>query len=129
MSRNRVSTLFLTVSSVITMLIMGAGGSFAAHPTVDSQGNPINIPVYTFEEIADQFNYPKMPVQVDPTSMQGMPFSPKQTCGGCHDYDSISSHAFHSAQGFYEFKDTADGNFNTAQAKPWTQSGGMFGKW
>jgi len=50
------------------------------------------------------------------------PYSPKQTCGGCHDYDAISS-GFHFQQGY----DEMDGFVKDGQ--PWVQSPGMYGKW
>jgi hypothetical protein len=103
-----------------------AGSAMAAHPTADANGDPITLQLYTFEEIGPQLGAgAQLPVQVDPTSMQGMPYSPKQTCGSCHDYENIAKHAFHSSQGMYEISETFDATKN----KPWTQSSGMFGKW
>ena len=52
-----------------------------------------------------------------------VPYSPKQTCGACHDdYDTITS-AYHFQQGFDEAAD----DFNPD--KPWVKSPGMYGKW
>jgi hypothetical protein len=135
-------------------LVIGAGSALAlqSHPPVQ---------LFTYEEIAtqygmDNFQMPDgqggtmtvpmpMPVMVmDQNTMQGMPFSPKMSCGtnnmnaqnsptgACHDYTNISDHAFHSAQGMYQWKDTADGQFpamSPTNFKPWTQSTAMYGKW
>ena len=109
-------------------LTLSAGLAFAAHPPVT---------LYTYEELAMQYgldvaNKEKMPVQVDPNTLRGFPYSPKQTCGGCHEYTQISDHAFHAALGMHEWQDTADGEFKIDDPnviKPWTQSGAMWGKW
>lgn len=140
MSRNRVSLWFMAVSAAVTMLIMGSGMAFAAHP---------NIPLYTYEEVAEQFGQPMMPVALD-AEMKGFPYSPKQTCGNCHNgamvandgtdlaqafglsealvsYADMDSNTFHVQQDANMLIDTAD---TSSQAgKPWTQSLGMAGKW
>ena len=120
----------LTAVGVVAGVTLGASLAMAAH-------KPIML--FTYEELAMQFGVPKMPVMVDANG-KGMPYSPKQSCGtpgmfadgtasACHDYNNISDHAFHSNQGVSEIVDTADGLFNTAKNKPWTQSPGMIGKW
>ena len=53
------------------------------------------------------------------------PYSPKQTCGGCHDYDQITS-GYHFQQGFDQLIADAD---RTAGEKPFIKSPGMYGKW
>lgn len=50
------------------------------------------------------------------------PYSPKRTCGGCHDYSAITS-GYHFQQGFDVMKDRYDAR------KPWILSPGMFGNW
>jgi len=50
------------------------------------------------------------------------PYSPRQTCGRCHPYSTITS-GFHFQQGFDEMSDTYD------PRRPWIYSPGMFGKW
>jgi hypothetical protein len=50
------------------------------------------------------------------------PYSPKKTCGGCHNYSVITS-GYHFQQGFDEMKDRYD------ERRPWILSPGMFGKW
>jgi hypothetical protein len=49
------------------------------------------------------------------------PFSTRQTCGKCHDYDKITK-GYHFQQGWDKIKD----NFN--KDKPWVLSDGMLGK-
>ncbi len=49
------------------------------------------------------------------------PYSPRQTCGACHNYDEITK-GFHFQQGWDRIKD----DFNPK--KPWVLSDGMLGK-
>ena len=49
------------------------------------------------------------------------PYSSRQTCGACHNYDEITK-GFHFQQGWDKIKD----NFN--KEKPWVLSDGMSGK-
>jgi hypothetical protein len=53
------------------------------------------------------------------------PYSPKATCGECHDYDHITS-GYHFQQGFDELYDDTT---RTAGEKPFIKSPGMYGKW
>ncbi len=50
------------------------------------------------------------------------PYSPRNTCGSCHPYSTITS-GFHFQQGFDEMSDTYD------PRKPWILSPGVYGKW
>lgn len=50
------------------------------------------------------------------------PYSPKKTCGVCHNYSVITS-GYHFQQGFDVMKDRYDSR------KPWILSPGMFGSW
>lgn len=50
------------------------------------------------------------------------PYSPKKTCGVCHNYSVITS-GYHFQQGFDVMKDRYDSR------KPWILSPGMFGRW
>ncbi|MDD5168078.1 MAG: multiheme c-type cytochrome [Syntrophales bacterium] len=50
------------------------------------------------------------------------PYSPRRTCGGCHNYSVITS-GYHFQQGFDEMSDRYDSR------RPWILSPGMFGKW
>jgi len=57
-----------------------------------------------------------------------IPYSPKNTCGECHDYDAITN-AYHFQQG----RTDADGNIivgdDLDSRLPWLVSRGMYGKW
>ena len=129
--------------SALAGLAMGGGLARAAvHP---------QIPLLTYEEIAQQYGKPAMPVMVDPASKQGMPYSPKQTCTGggstnCHSngntkglksYSDLAEHAFHASLGINEWMDNSQSGLfmeNGRQTglnaqKPWLQSHGHNGKW
>lgn len=49
------------------------------------------------------------------------PYSPRQTCGACHNYDEITK-GYHFQQGWDRIKD----DYNPK--KPWVLSDGMMGK-
>jgi hypothetical protein len=51
------------------------------------------------------------------------PYSPKQTCGGCHAYYDEITKAYHFQLG----RDEIAGWASTEQ--PWTVSPGMYGRW
>jgi hypothetical protein len=57
-----------------------------------------------------------------------VPYSPKNTCGECHDYDAITN-AYHFQQG----RTGADSNIivgdDLDSRNPWLVSRGMYGKW
>jgi hypothetical protein len=54
------------------------------------------------------------------------PYSPKQTCGACHDYETVTR-GYHFDQGKMALRDDyAAGRDNTP---PYVLSDGMFGKW
>lgn len=135
MSRNRVSLWFMAVSAAVTMLIVGSGMAFAAHP---------DIPLYTYEEVAQQFGQPMMPVALD-GEMKGFPYSPKATCGNCHNGGLTSNDGQHTfTEALVSYADMDNDTFHVQQdannmvedfgtssqaGKPWTQSVGMAGKW
>lgn len=59
----------------------------------------------------------------------GEPFSPRQTCGDCHDIDAIAN-AYHFQQG----RTDADGNIVVqddyfGDGRTFLRSAGMYGKW
>ncbi|SHI76900.1 hypothetical protein SAMN02745165_00811 [Malonomonas rubra DSM 5091] len=66
-------------------------------------------------------------------------YSPKQTCGGCHDYDSIEQHSYHALIGSNELKGFNPYNPDhptdkylsgvATKGKSWVQSPGHVGKW
>ncbi|MDD2904482.1 MAG: hypothetical protein PHU44_18795 [Syntrophales bacterium] len=49
------------------------------------------------------------------------PYSPRQTCGACHDYEKITK-GYHFQQGWDKVKD------DFSKKKPWVLSDGMMGK-
>ena len=57
-----------------------------------------------------------------------IPYSPKNTCGECLDYDAITN-AYHFQQG----RTDSDGNIivgdDLSSRLPWLVSRGMYGKW
>ena len=61
-------------------------------------------------------------------SESSVPYSPKKTCGECHDYDTITN-AYHFQQG----RTDADGRIIVQDSldskNPWLISRGMYGKW
>ena len=57
------------------------------------------------------------------TAASTVPYSPKATCGVCHDYDKIAG-SYHVQQGWDELRTAAQ-----KEATPWAQSPGMAGKW
>lgn len=155
MKKRRFRKLLLSVAVLAATLTMGAKGTLAAHP---------DIPLMTYEELAYQFQMKDMqtgagamPVMVQIDSMgqyKGFPYSPKATCGDCHNggltktsdgqpiqrsdgtaiatalvsYDQMSSEAFHSELGSQQWTD--DTLTTPPQpGKPWSQTTGMWGKW
>ena len=65
------------------------------------------------------------PLTVDSTE----PYSPRQTCGTCHDVDSIAN-GYHFTQGRTDDAGTMqmkDDFFS--DGRDWLKSDGMFGKW
>jgi hypothetical protein len=57
-----------------------------------------------------------------------VPYSPEQTCGGCHDFDLITmGYHFQQGKGFSNTDIRVADNYNPT--KPWLLSDGMFGKW
>ncbi len=62
------------------------------------------------------------------TTESTAPYSPKLTCGECHDYDAITN-GYHFQQG----RTNAAGDIVMSDdfnlKKPWVLSSGMYGKW
>jgi formate dehydrogenase gamma subunit len=52
------------------------------------------------------------------------PFSTKQTCGLCHDYDTITK-GYHFQMGW----DVVADDFGVAEGRPWSLSTGFLGRW
>lgn len=108
--------LHLALLSCLALLFGLAGASFAAHP-------PVTL------KAADN-------TQV--TEANGLAYSSKATCGGCHKYDNIEQHSYHAQIGANEQKGFNPYNPNSAdkykrgvatKGKSWVQSPGHVGKW
>ena len=60
---------------------------------------------------------------IDPHSENPQPYSPKQTCGACHDYEAINK-AYHFQLGADRISD----DYGKNVGKPWISSRGQFGR-
>jgi formate dehydrogenase gamma subunit len=101
-----IAMLFFAVLTVCLMLAIPSGAVHAYHPAVqllDKEG-----------EIIDPIN----------GENDSLPFSTKQTCGLCHDYDVITE-GYHFQTGWDVISDT----FGVSERKPWNLSNGMMGRW
>ena len=107
--------LHIALLSCLAVMVGMIGVSFAAHPPVtlrDASG-----PIAVGSDAA---------------------YSPKATCGGCHNYDSIEQHSYHALIGSNELKGFNPFNPNSSdkyksgvatKGKSWVQSPGHVGKW
>ncbi len=142
MKKRGLKISLLAGASAVAGLTVGGTIAQAAHPAIQ---------LYTYEEVAQQYGAPAMPVMVDPNSKMGLPYSPKQTCMGggsmgCHtpgntvglkSYTDMSKGAYHATLGTAEWMDNSDSGLfmeNGKQTglnpqKPWLQSHGHNGKW
>lgn len=57
-----------------------------------------------------------------------VPYSPKNTCGGCHDYETITN-AYHFQQGRADVHGELKVSDDMDPRNPWLISRGMYGKW
>jgi hypothetical protein len=57
-----------------------------------------------------------------------IPYSPKNTCGECHDYDAITN-AYHFQQGRTDAHGEIVVKDDMNPKIPWLISEGMYGKW
>jgi hypothetical protein len=103
MSTTTIRTL---VAGFFVVLVLQSGLAWSGHETVTLKG------------------YDGMELTIDSKE----PYSPKQTCGECHDYDEITN-GYHFQQGRTNGsgKIVMSDTFN--RKKPWIKSDGMFGKW
>ena len=96
----------LSVPMVAVGLLLAAAPSAAQHPAiylVDGNG-----------DIIDPIN------DVNANA----PFSTKQTCGMCHDYDVITE-GYHFQMGWQSVSD----DFGAEAGRPWSLSNGFLGRW
>ena len=98
-----------------------AGCSSSADP-VDPGESPGPAMDHTNIVLMDRFGNP---LTVDSTE----PYSPRNTCGACHDVDTIAN-GYHFQQGRTDAAGTMQmsGDFNN-DGRTWLLSDGMLGKW
>lgn len=93
-------------------------------------GSSTAAPVVTGFPLTDHPHVPLLDVAGNQlTEASTEPYSPKRTCGGCHDYDAIAN-AYHFQQGRTDAAGNvvmADDYFNDGRA--FLKSAGMYGKW
>jgi hypothetical protein len=105
-SMKRIFNLFVFAAGVCLLFSSPLATAASIHPDVelmDHQGNPIALDGNT-------------------------PYSPRQTCGGCHDYDMITN-AYHFQQGRTDAQGRIVISDGFDSKKPWNLSDGMYGKW
>lgn len=59
---------------------------------------------------------------------RNIPYSPKNTCGECHDYDAITN-AYHFQHGRVDAEGKIIVRDDMDSKNPWLISQGMYGKW
>lgn len=101
------SIIWMTVVIGFGMAMLFAAVSQAAHPIA------ITLKGYDGSTI---------------TQASTEPYSPKQSCGTCHDYDLITQ-GYHFQQGRTDASGAIAVSDTFNAAKPWILSAGMFGKW
>ena len=63
------------------------------------------------------------------TADSQVPYSPRATCGGCHDIDKIAN-AYHFQQGRTDLAgNVVTRNDYFEDGREWLRSAGMYGKW
>ena len=118
MRLSRALTAPLLAGLAVTALVVsGCGGSSSSPP-------PPSGPTMDHTNIVLK---DRSGAALTPTSTE--PYSPRQTCGACHDVDSIAN-GYHFQQG----RTDALGNIQTADdffndGRDWHKSDGMYGKW
>lgn len=102
-------TLLMTLLATATLLL-GAGAANAQHPfPIDMKGYDASGNIVT----------------ITPDTNSTIPYSPKATCGTCHDYDTISL-SYHVEQGRSVMSD----DYGPPNDRPdFVLSPGMFGGW
>ncbi len=110
MARRRkavVSIIWMTTVIGFGMAMLFAAVTHAAHPIA------VNLRGYDGSIIAAGDN---------------VPYSPKQSCGTCHDYDQITQ-GYHFQQGRTDATGAIAVSDTFNATKPWILSAGMYGKW
>jgi hypothetical protein len=101
------SIIWMTAVIAAGMAMLFAASSHAAHPF------PVTLKGYDGATIAAGDN---------------VPYSPKKSCGTCHDYDLITG-GYHFQQGRTDASGAIAVSDTFNPAKPWILSAGMYGKW
>lgn len=101
------SIIWMTVVTALGMAMLFAAVSHAAHPVA------ITLKGYDGSTI---------------TQGSTEPYSPKQSCGTCHDYALITQ-GYHFQQGRTDAAGAIAVSDTFDATKPWILSAGMFGKW
>lgn len=111
----RAASIAALVLGLLLMLLARDGGarSDIGSAFADSgSGKSAHAPVELVDEHGNS---------IGPTSNR--PYSPRQTCGACHDYEAISS-GYHFQMGAEKISD----HFGKGTGRPWILSDGMSGK-
>ncbi len=90
---------------LLVLILFAATDLYAQHPDITLLDKDMNI----INPISDSVT---------------VPFSTRQTCGMCHDYDKITS-GYHFQAGWEHISDT----FGVSEGKPWILSDGFLGGW
>ena len=108
---------------VMTLSLVGCGGGGGGGGTnPDPDPDPTPVMDHTNIVLKDRWGNP---LQADSTE----PYSPRQTCGACHDVDAIAN-GYHFQQG----RTDKDSNVQCREdffgdGRDWLKSDGMYGKW
>ena len=111
-----LSVPLLAGLAVVALVTAGCGGSSSSDDPIGPAMDHTNIVLK--DRLGD-------PLTVGSTD----PYSPRQTCGTCHDVDSIAN-GFHFQQGRTDALgavQTQDDFFG--DGRDWLKSDGMYGKW
>lgn len=103
------------VSSIIRMTLAIGFGMATMFPAVSEAAHPFQVKLKTYDG-------------TEVVAGDNVPYSPKQSCGGCHDYDLITQ-GYHFQQGRTDAAGAIVVSDTFNAAKPWILSAGMYGKW
>ena len=88
--------------------------------------------LFTASEASEEPSHPEvmlMDYDGNEISLESnIPYSPKNTCGECHDYDTITN-AYHFQHGRTDAKGNIIVRDDMDSKNPWLISQGMYGKW
>lgn len=117
--RNKIAsaTLVIVVTAGLVVLAVYAWVRAFCVPAQAGSSGPqkyLHAPVELLDENG---------VRVDPSAENPMPYSPRQTCGACHNYEMISR-GYHFQMGAEKISD----DFGKRTGRPWILSDGMSGK-